>query len=86
MDSVHGILQARILERVAMPSSRGIFPTQGSKPCLLTFPALAGEFFTTSATWEDKYYDITYKWSIKYDTYELIDKTDTDSQTQKTNV
>ena len=27
--SVHGILQARILESVAMPSSRGIFPTQG---------------------------------------------------------
>ena len=26
-----GILQARILEWVAMPSSRGIFPTQGSK-------------------------------------------------------
>ena len=25
--SVHGILQARILEWVAMPSSRGIFPT-----------------------------------------------------------
>ena len=27
--SVHGILQARILEWVAMPSSRGIFLTQG---------------------------------------------------------
>ena len=26
------ILQARILEWVAMPSSRGIFPTQGSNP------------------------------------------------------
>ena len=33
--SVHGILQARILEWVAMPSSRGIFPTQGSNPHLL---------------------------------------------------
>ena len=30
--SVHGILQARILESVAMLSSRGIFPTQGSNP------------------------------------------------------
>ena len=30
-----GILQARILEWVAMPSSRGIFPTQGSNPGLL---------------------------------------------------
>ena len=28
--SVHGILQARILEWVAMPSSKGIFPTQES--------------------------------------------------------
>ena len=28
--SVHGILQARILEWVAMPSSRGTFLTQGS--------------------------------------------------------
>ena len=120
--SVHGISQARILERVAMPSSRasswprgrtkvsggfctdiwilyrsatwescllrcsvlsdscdpteyiacqtclsmefprqecwsgflfqGIFPTQGSNPHLLTTPALAGGFFTLSATWE----------------------------------
>ena len=33
--SVHGILQARILEQVAMPSSRGIFPTQGLNPHLL---------------------------------------------------
>ena len=27
--SVRGILQARMLEWVAMPSSKGIFPTQG---------------------------------------------------------
>ena len=27
--SVHGILQARILEWIAIPFSRGIFPTQG---------------------------------------------------------
>ena len=33
--SVHGILQARILEWVAMPSSRGSFLTQGSNPGLL---------------------------------------------------
>ena len=33
--SFHGILQARILEWVAMSSSRGIFPTQGSSPGLL---------------------------------------------------
>ena len=36
--SVHGILQARILEWIAMPCSRGIFLTWGSNPnrlCLL---------------------------------------------------
>ena len=33
--SVHGILQARILEQVAMPSLQGMFVTQGSNPCLL---------------------------------------------------
>ena len=47
--SVHGILQARILEWVA--SGKGIFLTQGSNPCLLS-PALAGGFFTTSITLE----------------------------------
>ena len=31
--TVHGILQVRILEWVAM--SQEIFPTQGSNPCLL---------------------------------------------------
>ena len=31
---VHGILQARILEWVAIPFSRGIFPTQESNPGL----------------------------------------------------
>ena len=33
--SVHGIVQARILERVVMPSSKGIFPTQRSNLHLL---------------------------------------------------
>ena len=32
--TVHGILQARILECVAFPFSQGIFPTQGSNPGL----------------------------------------------------
>ena len=31
-------------------------------------------------------YDITYMWNLKYDTNELIYKTETDSQTQKTNL
>ena len=47
--SVHGILQARILEWVAMPSS-GDLPDPGIEPTSLTSPALAGGFFTTSAT------------------------------------
>ena len=49
--SVHEILQAKILEWVAMPFSRGIFLTQGSNPRLMS-PALAGQLFTTRATWE----------------------------------
>ena len=32
--TVHGILQARILEWVAFPFFQGIFPTQGSNPSL----------------------------------------------------
>ena len=31
---------------------QAIFLTQGSKPVSLTAPAVAGRFFTTSATWE----------------------------------
>ena len=49
--SLHAVLQARILERVAMPFSRG---SSGPRIELLSLssPALAGGFFTTSATWE----------------------------------
>ena len=45
---VHRILQASILEWVAMPSSRGV-SLPGIKPLSLISPALAGGFFTTSA-------------------------------------
>ena len=45
--SVHGILQARILEWVTMPSS-GDLPDPGFKPTSLMSPALAGGFFTTA--------------------------------------
>ena len=48
--SVHGILQARTLEWVTVPSS---FPDPSIEPTSLTSPALAGGFFTTSATSED---------------------------------
>ena len=49
--SVHGILQARILEWVAMPSSRGSSRPRNQTLSLMS-PALAGEYFTTSATWK----------------------------------
>ena len=48
--SVHGILQARILEWAAI-TPPGILPTQGSNLHLLCLPALAGRLLTTSATW-----------------------------------
>ena len=54
--SVYGILQARILEWVAVPSSRvSSWPkdwTHISYVFFLCQPLLAGEFFTTSTTWE----------------------------------
>ena len=49
--SVHGILQARILEWVLYPPP-GDLPDPGIKPMSLISPALVGRFFTTSATWE----------------------------------
>ena len=50
--SVHRILQARILEWVAIPSSKGDLSNQGIEPTSLMSPAQAGKFFTTSTTWE----------------------------------
>ena len=41
----------RILEWVAMPFSLDL-PNPGIKPVTLMSPALAGRFFTTSATWK----------------------------------
>ena len=54
--SVHRILQARILEWVAMSFSRDL-PDPGIKPMSLMSPALAGRFFTTSATREAHKFD-----------------------------
>ena len=47
--SVHEILQARILELVAIS---GDLPAPGIKPKSLMSPALAGRFFITNTTWE----------------------------------
>ena len=44
--SVHGILQARILEWMPFPPP-GNLPNPGIKPASLRSPALAGGFFTT---------------------------------------
>ena len=49
--SVHEILQERILEWVATPSSRDL-PNPGIEPMSLMSPALAGGFFTSGATWK----------------------------------
>ena len=43
--SVHGISQARILEKIGMSFSRGSFPLRDQ----LSSPALAGRFFTTES-------------------------------------
>ena len=49
--SVHGLFQARLLEWVAISSSReSSWP--GIDPVSLVSPAFAVGFFTTSATWE----------------------------------
>ena len=56
--SVHGILQARILEWVAIPFSRGSsWPRDQTQVTSLTSVSLAGVFFTTSSPWEA--YEIT---------------------------
>ena len=47
--SVHGILQARTMEWVAMPFSRGSFRPRDWTHISL-YPALAGGFFTTDTT------------------------------------
>lgn len=49
--SVQGIFQARILERVALPFSRGS-PNPGMEPTSPTSPTLTGKSFTTSTIWE----------------------------------
>ena len=60
VSSVHEILQARILEWVATPSSRGSSRPRDRtcvsiRTCVSMSPALAGGFFTISATWEAQF-------------------------------
>ena len=49
--SVHGISQARILAWFPFPSS-GDLPNPGIEPTSVVSPAMAGRFFTSSATWK----------------------------------
>ena len=56
--SVHGILQTRKLEGLPY-SPPGILPDSGIEHKSLMFLALAGVFFTTSATWEAPYHIIS---------------------------
>ena len=49
--SDHGISQARILEWVATPFSRGILPTQGSNP-VSCVSCIGRWILTSAATWE----------------------------------
>ena len=56
--SVHGILQAQMLEWVAVPPLVDL-PDPGSQPTSLKYQALAGRFFTSSATWEVQEYSNT---------------------------
>ena len=49
--SVHGILQAILLEWLPVPSP-GDLPDPGIEPMFLYMACISGEFFTSSATWE----------------------------------
>ena len=73
--SVHGILQARILEWVAMPSCRGsspplMSPALAGKFCQsLMSPELAGKFFTTCTTQETHillHHQTTLQWNLVF--------------------
>ena len=49
--SIHGILQARILQWVAMPSSRGFSWPKG-QTLRISYVSSTGKFFTPGATWD----------------------------------
>ena len=51
--SVHGILQARILEWAAIPFSRGY--SQPRDQTRISYNSCLGGFFTTNATWKPIY-------------------------------
>ena len=76
--SVYGILQARILEWIGIPFSRGS-SNQELNPQYLTSPALAHRFFTTSATGKPQqiiYYYYCFCCSVTQSCPSLCDLTD----------
>ena len=74
LSQLHGLQPTRLLCPWDSPDKntgvgwhaflQGIFPTHGSIPHLLGLPTLAGELFTTSATWEAKALYYLYELSI----------------------
>ena len=62
--SVHGILRQEYWSELPCPPP-GDLPNLGTEPLSLMSPALAGGFFTTSATWEEE--DVgTLLWSSRF--------------------
>ena len=59
---------ACVLSRFSRVDFQGVFPTQGSNPCLMS-PALAGRLFAASAFWEALY--SAYKLNRQGDKYSL---------------
>ena len=58
--SIHGILQARILEWVVISFSRGIFPPR-DQTCISMSPALADRFLTASTRVNKAYFLLSKK-------------------------
>ena len=74
VSSVHGIIQARILEWVAISSSRVSFQPRG-QTCVSCVSCTAGRFFTTWAAGEAPYLQQTASWTqnIKNGTFTTDD-------------
>ena len=60
--SVHGISQARMLEWISIPFSRGIFPAQGWNPGLL----LGRWILSHWAAWEAQRTQLCLKYTLRY--------------------
>ena len=71
--SVRGIFQARILEWVAISTSRGSSLPRDQTESLIS-PALAGRFFTTGPTWKVLHFFSTYfiVWGVQGGNVEIF--------------